>query len=213
MPFEHRITNINKSLHKICYRKSENYEFVMIFTNPDTKSKDHYIFQMSSNTDGCGKFYGNYYCDESGRPPFNPESKTSECIFKKIEYYTGFSDDDTDKPKYDWEAYSKLTEEEEREFWENYYDEEDTAGTVPLVCESFIGKAIDNIRIYEHYNQRGYDFTKKIKKMIMTITFCDGRAIHLVFTNEHNGYYPQDVQLQLYENSDAEPLTIVKTCI
>ena len=82
--------------------------------------------------------------------------------------------------------------------------------------ERYIGKIVDNIRIYEETGPDPfYDMMSNTERYmtIMSITFSDATAIHLVFSNIHNGYYSHDVTLDLHENSDAEPITIVRTCI
>ena len=55
-----------------------------------------------------------------------------------------------------------------------------------------------------------------VYKSSIYIKFIDGTddALFIIeFRNEHNGYYPHDVIINLYENEDDNGMQIFKTCV
>ena len=65
-------------------------------------------------------------------------------------------------------------------------------------------KKIDNIHIYESTD----DF-----QIVMEINLVNKKKINFIMTNDHNGYYPHKVWLDVYENGDTKPIRVVNTII
>jgi DNA mismatch repair ATPase MutS len=78
------------------------------------------------------------------------------------------------------------------------------AKTVAKYISKDIDTEIDNIHIYE---------TSDIFQMVMEINLVNKKKINFIMYNDHNGYYPHRVWLDVYENGDSKPIRVVNTAI
>jgi len=75
---------------------------------------------------------------------------------------------------------------------------------LPDEVNKYNGDKIENINIYE---------PERESSMVMEINLENDKKFNFVMFNCHNGYYPHDVCLNVYENGDIKPMRVFYTSL